>query len=40
MIYPLVPLVRAKAAATGGLDDGWYNAGSIPAQGSPMRSNQ
>ena len=34
MNNPLVPLDRAKAAATGGLDDGWHNGGSIPSQGS------
>src|ERR1700743_92587 len=38
MNNPLVPLDRAKAAATGGLDDGWHNGGSIPPQGSAFNT--
>jgi hypothetical protein len=34
MIYPPVPLDRAKAAATGGFDDAGTNGGSIPSRGS------
>lgn len=34
MNNPLVPLDRAKAAATAGLDDAGANGGSIPPQGS------